>query len=283
MIKKVTITFSVLFIALMVFYNVISLYVDKNIAKNQYSNIYDNCHKVWSARGFYKNHAEQNSISSFSKAFSLGSVGAEVDLYFDVKTKRFIVSHDRPKKLANGELLYTEKEGSILTLNKLLTSVGKDHYFWIDYKNLDRLNDVETMSALERLSEITKFDAIKSRIYLEGSNPFILSKYTDAGFKTILGIHTPTESSLLASFALNVFKMVYYFNNITAFAMSYGLQEDPQFGDKAQKTLIGLPVFLFHVPDDESLINNLMEKEEVRALLAGRDLSLNRAGLSICR
>lgn len=283
MIKKVTIVFSVLFFTLIVFYNVISLYVDNNIIKYQYTNIYDNCHKVWSARGFYKNHAEQNSISSFARAFSLGSVGAEVDLYFDVKTKRFIVSHDRPKKLANDKLLYTDKEGATLTLQKLLTSVGKDHYFWIDYKNLDRLSDEETVSALERLSEITKFDGIKSRIYLEGSNPFILSKYTEAGFKTILGIHTPTESSLLASFALNVFKVAYYFNNITAFAMSYGLQEDPQFGDKAQKILIGLPVFLFHVPDNEALIKNLMEKEEVRAILAGRDLSLNRANLNVCR
>lgn len=282
MIKKISFVFFLAVMLIVVAYNATILYVENNLQINQYENIYDDCHKVWSARGFYKNYAEQNSISSFSRAFSLGSKGAEVDLYFDVKSERFIISHDRPKKSAKGELLYTEKEGSILTLEKLINTVGKDHYFWLDYKNLDRLSDENTAKAIARLSKISEFDSIKSRLYIEGSNPFILSKYTDAGFNTIFGIHPSYEKNILSSVALNIYKMAYYFNNITAFAMSYGLVENPIYGSKAQKTLKGIPVFLFHVPDDEELIKSLMNKAEVRALLAGRDLSLNRADLDVC-
>lgn len=282
MIKKLSIVFFLIVLLIVVVYNATILYVEKNLQTNHYENIYDDCHKVWSARGFYNNHAEQNSISSFSRAFSLGSKGAEVDLYFDIKSERFIISHDRPKKSEKGELLYTEKEGSILTLEKLILSVGIEHYFWLDYKNLDRLSDENTAKAIARLSKITEFDSIKSRLYIEGSNPLILSKYTDAGFNTILGIHPSYEKNALSSVALNIFKMAYYFNNITAFAMSYGLVETPIYGSKAQKILKGIPVFLFHVPDDEELIKSLINKTEVRALLAGRDLSLNRADLNAC-
>lgn len=49
-----------------------------------------------------------------------------------------------------------------------------------------------------------------------------------------------------------------------------------------KKILKGVPVFLFDVPDDEKLSKILMSKADVRALLAGRDLSLNRADLNAC-
>ncbi|MDH5423851.1 MAG: hypothetical protein OEY29_02510 [Gammaproteobacteria bacterium] len=279
MIKKALLIISLTIVAA---YNLTIIYVDNNIQNKSQLNIYDDCHKVWSARGVYENHAEQNSLISLKRAFLLGSKGAEIDLYYDVKTNDFIISHDRPKTTEEGELAYTLKEGEVLTLERVFKETGHDHYFWLDYKNLDRLSSEQTSKAIARLLSISAENSIRERIYLEGSNPLIVSKYTDAGFKTILGIHPPYESSLLSNIAINIYKMAYYFNNITAIAMSYGLLEKPYYGSQAEKNLEGLPVFLFHVPDNETLIKRLLAKKEVKVVLAGRDVSLNRADLTAC-
>lgn len=282
MIKKTLYIFLVLIVVVIVLYNGVSFYVDKNIIRNDYSGVYDSCYKVWSARGIYENVEEQNSLKSLRRAFSVGYEGAEIDLYYDVESNRFVISHDRPKKSKNGKLLYSKKEGSILTLEQVFKRLGEDHYFWLDYKNLDRLSEENTNKAIARLLEISADNAIRERFYIEGSNPFILTKYTTAGFKTIFGIHPSYESKSYSSIALNIYKIAFYFNDISAFAISYGLLDDPIYGMNTQQSLKGLPVFLFHVPDNEALINELIAKQEVRMLLAGRDLSLDRAYLNVC-
>ena len=53
---------------------------------------------VWAARGLYKTHSEQNSIVSMQRAFVADALGVEIDLYYDVKMDRFIISHDKPVK-----------------------------------------------------------------------------------------------------------------------------------------------------------------------------------------
>ena len=222
MIKKIVLILMSLLILIVVLYNVSVSYVDKQLesASNPVRNkpVYNLCKKVWSSRGIYQTVAEQNSIQSLQSAFSSGYMGAEVDLFYDVKTDRFIISHDRPKKLANGELLYTKKNNEILTLEKLFKQVGKANYFWLDYKNLGRITEEQTTTAIERLLTITAFDpALRQRIYIEGSNPLMLSRYTDAGFRTIFGIHPPPDNHWLASVGVNIFKMAYYFNNISGY------------------------------------------------------------------
>jgi len=272
-----------LVVLLVITYQGLVIYVDKQLQKQSHENVYNSCHKIWSARGIYKDYVNQNSIGSFKKAFSMGSIGAEVDLYYDVETDRFIISHDRPKKDESGKLIYTKKDGRILTLEILLREVGEGHYFWIDYKNLNRISPEETNQAIARLLKITESGTIRERLYLEGSHPQRLSMYTDAGFKTIFGIHPPYEGNLLSSFTINIYKMAYYFNNISAIAMSYGLLEDPAYGPDTQEMLKAVPVFLFHVPDDEKLINTLKEKQDVRVMLIGRDISLDRASMNDCK
>ena len=279
MIKKIVI---LLFVLLVVLYQVTINYVDSKIQITTKNDIYNSCHKIWSARGVYEEYANQNSIGSFKKAFSRGSVGAEVDLYYDVKSNRFIISHDRPKKDKNGELIYTKKDGVILTLEKLLQDVGENHYFWLDYKNLNRITLKETEIAIERLLAITAGNLVRDRLYIEGSDPWLLSVYTDAGFKTILGIHPPYESNWLSSLTNNVYKMAYYFNNISAIAMSYGLLNDPAYGAQTQAIFNHVPVFLFHVPDNKQLITKLKKQSNVRVMLIGRDISLDRASMNDC-
>lgn len=273
MIKKILLTALLLLILL---YNFTIMYIDGNIDKKRNENIYNSAHKVWSSRGLYDTHDEQNSIVSMNRAFSEGAHGVEVDFHYDIEMNRFIVSHDHPKADKNGKLIYATKNGELLTLEKLFLETGKNRYFWLDYKNLDKLTPEQTYRAIERLNEISKFDSIKERLYIEGSNPLILPMYTDAGFKTILGIHPLHESNLLSSVVVNGYKIAYFFKNITALAMPYGSVENPIYGVKAEQRLKTIPVFLFHVPDDEKLLRGLVQKEDVRVMLVGRDKSINR-------
>ena len=280
--SKKTISLVLLLVAVIV-WNLTIVYVDKQLKDNNDDSVYDSCHKVWVARGLYTTHSEQNSIVSMKRAFTEGASGVEVDLYYDVKMDRFIISHDKPVKDKEGNLIYTEKNGKLLTLDKLLQSVGEGHHFWLDYKNLDKLNVQETEHAIKRLLHITSKGLLRESLYIEGSNPFRLSMYTDAGFKTILGIHPLRESSLFSSIVINGYKLGYYFSNITGVALAYGSIDDPIYGEKTEKSLGAIPSFLFHVPDDKELLHTLVSKSAVRALLVGRDVSINRFDINSCK
>ena len=283
MVKKIVITLVSLILLLVVAYNVTLVYVDNNISQKIPDNVFNDCKKVWSSRGFYDTVAEQNSIKSVKRGQALGYQGYEIDLFYDVKTNRFIVSHDRPTKDEQGNLQYTEKEGEILTLEKLFKKTAKDTYFWLDYKNLDRISPETTAIAVKRLQVISNVDGVKERIYIEGSNPLRLSMYTDAGFKTILGMHPPYEDNILSSLGVNIFKLVYYFNNITALAMNSGSQNSLIYGPQTEKLLAGIPVFLFHIPNDEKLINYFLSKKDVRVLLIDGHKKVNRADMNSCQ
>lgn len=264
-------------------WNLSVVYVDNQLQKKSDTSIYDSCHKVWASRGLYNDHSEQNSIVSMQRAFAEGALGVEVDFYYDVKMDRFIISHDHPVKDTEGNLIYTEKNGKLLTLERFLQILGEGHYFWLDYKNLDKLNVQESEHAIERLLSITAKDTVRERLYIEGSNPLRLSLYTDAGFKTILGIHPLRESSLFSSIVINGYKMGYYFSHITGIALAYGSIDDPKYGEETEKSLASIPLFLFHVPDDQELLHTLVGKSAVRVLLVGRDVSINRFDINSCK
>lgn len=272
----------ILMVMVVVIWNLTVAYVDRQLKDNNDDSVYDSCHKVWAARGLYTTHSEQNSIVSMQRAFTEGALGVEADLYYDVKMDRFIISHDKPVKDKEGNLKYTEKNGKLLTLEALLKTIGEGHYLWIDYKNLDKLSVQESEHAIKRLLHITLKGVLREHLYIEGSNPFRLSMYTDAGFKIILGIHPFPESSLFSSVVINGYKIGYYFSHITGLALAYGSIDDPIYGLETEKSLGSIPVFLFHVPDDKELLQKLLGKSAVRVLLVGRDVSINRFDINSC-
>lgn len=265
-------------------WNLAVFYVDRELQRRSYPDVYDDCHKVWSSRGLYRDKSEQNSVTAFQRAFDRGASGAEVDFHYDVAMDRFVISHDHPRKGPDGRFVYPEKEGGLLTLESLLQRVGEGHAFWLDYKNLDKLSVKETEQAIRRLQAITAGDAaLRGRLYIEGSNPLRLSMYTDAGFKTILGIHPLPESNPVASIVVNAYKIAYTFMNITGIALAYGAVENPIYGKATRKRLGPVPIFLFHVPDDAALLRSLMGEANVRALLVGRDVSIDRFAVNACK
>jgi glycerophosphoryl diester phosphodiesterase len=257
-------------------------YANIKLSKRSYPNIYNACDKIWSSRGLYHTKEEQNSLSAFKRAFDAGAQGAELDFHYDAYKDRFIISHDHPKKDAEGHYIYPKKEGELLTLEMLFKTFGTNHYFWLDYKNLDDLDSATTQKAIARLHHITK-GSLKKRLYIEGSNPLKLSRYTKAGFKTILGIHPLPEAHPLASITNNGYKMVFAFSNVSALAMAESKRGKRIYGAQSAPIYQGIPLFLFHVQNDEARLHNLVLEPDVRVMLVGRDESVARFNISSCK
>ncbi len=271
--KKIILSIIIILVAL---WNGTIYYIDNHIDQRYDKTVYNLKDKIWIARGLYNTRDEEDSITSTKRAFDKGSLGVEIDFYYDPDMDRFIVAHDKPQKDSNGKLIYQKKDGKLLTLEELFLETGKDHYFYLDYKNLDRITEDQTKKAIKRLEKISKFDNIKQRVYIEGSNPLRVEQYTNAGFKTLLGIHPLPESNPLSSIVINGYKIAYYFRNITALAMGYGTKENPIYGEKTEKLLKGIPIFLFHTPMDEDFLRKLVEKEDVKQILPGSGVSIDR-------
>jgi len=264
-------------------YGMMLLYNQVKLQKRDFHEVYHDCHKIWSARGLYGHGIEQNSLKSLKRAFDAGAPGAEIDLHYDAVMHRFILSHDHPKRDAKGKLVYTLKEGKLLTLEEVFRHFGDRYYFWIDYKNLGKLSSEETKDAIERLKEITKKNGIRERIYLEGVHPLKLADYTRAGFKTIFDIQPLPEKYHTASLVLNGYKVAFARGGFSAITMHYGDLDAPVYGEITKKILGKIPVFLYHVPDDKKLLKRLLANDQVRVILVGRDVSLNRFDLTACK
>ncbi|MBT4196882.1 MAG: hypothetical protein HOE12_21340 [Gammaproteobacteria bacterium] len=249
-------------------------YVDMQLAKKDFSDSYNGCHKVWTARGLYGNGIDQNSIESIGAAFDIGAEGVEVDVRYDKKMQDFIVSHDYP---------YNKKNGKILKLSELFDALGDNHYFWLDYKKLRHLNEEQTQQAIQRLFEISKKNNLKDRIYIENEAPVNLLKYRKAGLHTIFDTSPVPESmSFVSALMVNLYKMFFYFGDHSVMAMNYGELDDPIYGEHTRERLKNVPVFLYHLPVDETLVNELLALKNVRAFIVGNNQSINFHNKNSC-
>ena len=259
-------------------------YTESKLQKRDFAEAYNSCHKIWSARGVYGNDGiEQNSLRSLQQGFGAGALGVEIDLHYDVKMKKFIISHDYPTRGESGELIYTKKEGKLLTLEEVFEKFSTKYYFWMDYKNLGKISSQETSEAIARLLEITQKNSLRERIYIEGTHPLKLAEYTDAGFKTIFDIQPLPQSSFTTKVVLELYKAFYARGGFTVLGMHYGKIDNPTYGDKMKKILGDIPVFLYHVPDDSALLEQFLENEQIRVMLVGRDINLNRFDRNRCK
>jgi hypothetical protein len=108
---------------------------------------------------------------------------------------------------------------------------------------------------------------VHERIYVEGESPFNLAIFRKAGFLTIFDTHPTTDNNFFTALVIGAYKIFYYFGDHTVMGMEYGYPDKPVYGKKTQNRLGGLPVFLYHVPDDEKLLNELADMEAVRVLV----------------
>ena len=245
----------------------LTFYVDYQLSEKNFSNSYNDCRKIWTARGLYGNGVDQNSIQSIAAAFSEGATGVEVDVFYDIGIQDYIVSHSYP---------YSKKQGKILPLADLFEATGDGHYFWLDFKKLRHLSEQQVQDAIQRLFAISKKNNLHERIYVEGEAPVNISRYREAGFHTIFDTHAEAESmGLISTIMINAYKIVFYFGNHSVMGIEYGELDDPVYGPENRKRLKDVPVFLYHVPVDEALIDELLALKNVRAMIIGNNQSVN--------
>jgi len=252
------------FLVATIVFMVVSTWVNQKLSTRDFGQAFDDCHKIWSARGLYGDGVAQNTIESFRAAFRQGALGVEVDVFFDTALKDYVVSHDFP---------YHRKQGRLLRLGEVFQALGEDHYFWLDFKNLRDLNGHQATEAVIRLTRIAR--SVKPRIYVEGSNPTNLSRFKKGGFQTIFDTHPEPESSFLAGPMIRAYKIAFYFGDYTVMAMSYGHHDNPVYGQRTRRRLGKIPVFIYHLPAAPDLVENLLADREVRAFLVGRDQSID--------
>ncbi len=282
--KKLSITkrlikwFVLVLLLISLIYLVLSYYVDQQLAKRADSIILaTQCHKVWATRGLVdKQHkwdpSYYNSIASLQQAIDAGAAGSEVDLFFDPKLDRYIISHDRP---------YNLKHGKLLTLDELIGGISKPLFIWLDFKKMRKLTKPQITAAVNRLEFISQKYNFKDYFYIEGADPINLGYFRDSGFNTIFDIHPLPESKGLTSIIGNVYKMVYYFGDFTVVAMNSGDKDDPIYGETMTEIFKRIPLFIYHVPDDRELLIKISKNSDVRVLIQ-RDHTINNYDINVC-
>lgn len=277
--RKVVLFLLVISVLISIAYHILLGYVERQLEARSHENAYNECKKVWATRGLIdENETDvlnaQNSIASVRNAFAHGAVGTEIDHFYDTELKKFIVSHDRPYKLKDGELL---------TLEKFFNEAGNgSEYFWLDFKKLRHLSDDEMQDVVARLNDITQHHELKRRIYIEGANPHNLSILKHAGFNTIFDTHPRPESFVLTTLMVNLYKIIYYFGDYTVMAMKHGDSDNPNYGPKAKAALGDIPVFLYHVPDEPALLQELSKSPVVRVFMLNGH-TINRYTTTACK
>ncbi len=255
---------------------VATAWADWGLQNRKQANVYENPHKIWAARGLVLNdrritrHGTQNSIESIERAFQHGAQGVEVDAYFDPPLGRYVVSHDRPYNLKNGELL---------TLGPLLDAVGTQGEFWLDLKKLRHLAHGELNSAIAELARLTSTHGLKGRFYVEGEDPVNLSAYRRAGFLTVYDTHPLTDANPLTPLVVDLYKLIYYFGDHSVMGMNSGEGAELIYGPVTRRALLNVPMFIYHAPDEHQRINVLLSNPDVRVILIG-DQTFARFDLS---
>lgn len=253
--------------------------LDRELQGRTYPQVYDDCHKVWATRGLVLDAAANdstagNDAASVTRAFRHGARGVEIDIFYDPAMKRYVVSHNFP---------YDRKNGELLSLEKLLRSAGGDHFYWLDFKHLRHLDDEAVGDAVDRLVAIADtLEMDRSRIYVEGATPFHLAYFRDAGFRTIFDIQPLSDGHFMTPLVVNLYKAIFHFGRFDVLGMNYSYRGEPIYGPVTRQLLGDIPVFIYHIPDDVQLLQELSALPQVRVLL-DHDHGADRYGITACK
>ncbi|MDQ7050857.1 MAG: hypothetical protein Q9M92_15540 [Enterobacterales bacterium] len=266
------------YLLLVLIFKLVNTYVDDQLAKKSDASLYQSCYKIWATRGLVtvgdrSLTSSGNSIKTIQLAFKHGTKGSEIDLFYDVKMDRFILSHNFPYRL---------KDGKLLSLQELISNIGNDYYLWLDLKKLGRLSKPQAQAAAARLLKITEGQSIRNKIYIEGEDPINLAAFRDAQFHTIFDTQPLKGSYWLSDFVMTLYKMIFYFNDFSVMAMNSGAIDDPIFDQDAEIILSNVPLFLYHIPDNIALLQKYSDMKNVKVML-NTDHSADRFQLNSCQ
>lgn len=250
-IKIIIISFSafacLLFVALVI--------VDYKFSRIKTNAIYSGCFKVWSHRGFFKEGLEENSIESIIKAFDLGAVGTELDVFYDLDLDEYIVSHNYP---------YHLKKGRALKLQDVLKKVGKRGYFWLDFKNLEILSKENAQKAALRMLELLERFNLTAKAIVESTHPMNLSIVSRSGLYTSYWVAPETSTAgNFFKFWQDIYKIKLFFlyGNFSALSMNHYC-----FSENIERKFQHVPIHLFTVNDKKRMVE-LVRKKNVKVIL----------------
>ena len=240
-------------VSLPILFALVFLFINYKFFSHSVANsFYNGNHKVWAHRGYYKKFPE-NSIESFSEAFNRGARGVELDIFFDEGLQDFIVSHHIPYKL---------HENKLLTLEKVFSSVGNRGYFWVDFKRLDSVHNIDiVVDKMEKL--LRKFDLFE-KVIIESPEGFLLRKFSQKGMHTSYWIQLPSIRVLLWIKDFGYRAMI-AFSNFSAVSMDYR-----DYANYIKRNYSHLPIHLFTVNNKEEVVD-LINNCEVKVVLSDED------------
>ena len=213
---------------------------------------YSGEYKIWAHRGYWKQDIP-NSIESYTKAFSLGARGIELDIHYDIGREAYIVSHDYP---------YTPVNGRVLTLEAVLSRVGPLGRFWLDFKNLETLSKENARVAISRLYSLLATYRVTGKVIIESKNPVNLAVASRAGLYTSYWIEPEEEGFFQFWLYIYLCKIFYIYGNFSAISMDYNY-----YSHKIEEIFAHAPIHLFTV-NDVTLLNRLIDKPEVKIILS---------------
>lgn len=216
---------------------------------------YNQSEKVWGHRGYFKNQ-EENSINAFREAFNMGAKGTELDIYFDIELKDFVVSHDFP---------YNTKGAQLLMLADVFKAFDKDKYFWLDFKNLESMSEKEVQNSIVKMTALSNKYVLK-KIIIESKNINNLNFYSKAGFNTSYWI-TFNENVGRLMYWRQVYsiKAKYIMGYFSAISMNH-----KNYTTKLKSSFLGLPVLLFTI-NDLPTVNKYLADDSVKVILSDED------------
>jgi glycerophosphoryl diester phosphodiesterase len=155
----------------------------------QYNNL-----NIWSHRGvsgkIRGRFVKDNSPKAVQLSIDNGFTGFEVDIFFNRKMKKCVVSHDL--RIKNGEHKYNLINGKLLLLDEIfkILEKHKNIKIWIDIKNLNRSNYKTVYSILKNMSD--GYDIDRKNIYIESKHSGLLSIF-DNEFNTLYWVYFPHQ------------------------------------------------------------------------------------------
>lgn len=213
---------------------------------------YHSDRKVWGHRGYFID-APENSVMSFQAALAKGAPGSEMDIFYDTTLNNYIVSHDYPYHLVNGEHVL---------LQDVISSLPEEFNYWFDFKNLMYLNDRDLELALSRLIELNTQFNIASRSLVESENAYRGQAIRNIGFNASYWLNIAPNTSGLKFYAtLYKTKLLYLWGAFDAISMDY-----LNFDTRMQAALADIPVLLFTV-DNPTLLATYRSNPRIRIVL----------------
>ncbi len=227
---------------------------------------YEQCEKIWAHRGYSKKHPE-NSIASFTHALELGTQGIELDIFYDIDTDDYIVSHDLPYNLIDGKTL---------TLNEVFQTFGNSTYYWLDFKNLLTMSPKQGLDASLRLQSLTKTYDVVDKVLVESKNIENLQLFSKIGLKTSYWVNFNEDIGRGRHwYHVRIIKLKYLLGHFTSISMDYSL-----YSQRLKNSIKGVPVLLFTI-NDPSLVTRYLQDDSVRIILS--DENLYTVGSKDCR